>query len=138
MSRLVPLALVGAVLVALPACQCGLSRPGMEFRIFRPAVALEPRLVDSRSNTLSALSLEPEGRRSFERGAPPSTLSFPAPEVSLGPPLVGLPPVQFRGPPPAPVALDACTMGRLLDVLDRVSRQLGPEKVPPPRAAPCP
>jgi len=110
----------------------------MEFRIFRPAVALEPHLIESRSNSLASLPLEPAGRRSFEPRLPPSQFSFPAPdlEATLGPPVPDLR-LGWR-PAPRAVQLDPCLLEELVRVLRRVDERLAPEKLKAPRAVPCP
>jgi len=131
-------ALLVVALVVVGGCQCGLSRPGFEFRVFRPSVALEPHLIESRSNSLASLPLEPAGLRSFEPRVPPSQFSFPAPDLgaTLAPPLPDLR-LGWR-PAPQAVPLDPCLMMELVRVLRRVDAHLGPEKLKAPRAVPCP
>jgi len=119
-------------------CQCGLSRPGMEFRVYRPAVALEPRLVDSHSASLSAIPLEPEGVREFRRRPPPSTFSFPAPDVEEF--SLPMPQARLSYPQRVPMMpLNPCVLEQLLQRLDRLERKAGVQSqgaAPMPR--PCP
>lgn len=128
---------VALAVVLVAGCQMGLSRPGFEFRVFRAPVALEPHLLEQRSGTLSALPLEPVGRRSFEPRIPPSTFTMPTPamEEFAAPPLPSLR-MGWR-PVPQAVPMDPCLPGRMIELLERVERRLGPEQLAAPKKRGC-
>ena len=124
--RVVCAALVCAALVGAPGCRLPCGTPGFEFRVFRPAVAFEPRLVEEQRTDLRSLGLS---------GAAPVEVDeegFPV----IAPPNVL---VRPRQPRPRTFAPDDCYLRELLEMMRRIEARLpSPERIAPPRARVCP